>query len=325
MSAVIAKCEDLKKYYPLKTAFFSTSLEVVKAVDGVDLSIREGSTFGLAGESGCGKTTIALLMLRLIEPTDGRVYFDGHSIFDLGKKEMLKVRRNIQIVFQDPESSLNPRMRIGQILDEPLKIHKIFKRERERKERILELIGKIGLSEEHIERYPHELSGGQQQRVAIARALILNPRLLILDEPTSALDVSVQAKILQLLYSIKKELNLTYMFISHDLSVVRHMCDDVAIMYLGKLVEKAPTQTIFTEANHPYTRALLSAVPNPDPRSRTLIKKEAIKGDIPSVIRLQTGCRFHPRCPHAMPKCKMLEPELIQLRPDHSVACHLYG
>ena len=264
-----------------------------------------------------------MLIMRLIKPTSGFVYFEGRNIFELSRMEMLALRRNMQIVFQDPQSSLTPRMTVEEILNEPMKIHRLYENGAQRKEKIVELLRNVGLSEDAKHRYPHEMSGGEKQRVAIARALTLKPRFLLLDEPTSALDVSVQAKILKLLYSIKKEFDLTYLLISHDLSVIKHVCDYVAIMYLGKVVEVGLTKEIFTEPAHPYTRALLSSVPNPNPKSRHLTRSET--ENTPSRVQPPGGCNFYSLCPFAMPKCQEVEPELAELKGEHFVACHLHN
>lgn len=320
---VLVKSEGLKKYFPLRGSLFSRAKAAVHAVDGVDLYIREGETLGLVGESGCGKTTFGLLILRLLKPTGGKVFFQGKNIFDLKKKEMMKVRRHMQIVFQDPLSSLNPRMTVSQIISEPMIVHGVYTR-KERIEKVNELLEKVGLTKEHMKRYPHQFSGGQKQRIAIARALALNTKFIVLDEPTSALDVSVQAKILNLLRELENRLNFSYLFISHDLSVIRNVCEGTAVMYLGKIVELGKTEEIFRKPKHPYSQALISAVPSMNPRLRGILGRHILKGDVPSPVDLPSGCRFHPRCICAMSECKELEPKSIDVGNRHFVACHLY-
>ncbi len=312
---------NLRKYFQLGGLFFRRKEGYVKAVDGVNMEIEKGKTVALVGESGCGKTTLGRTILRLIEPTSGEIYFEGKNILKLNKREMMRMRRNMQLVQQDPQSALNPRMTIKASVGEPLIVHGIAKG-RELRERVLSLLEKVGLREEHMNRFPHELSGGQRQRVCIARALALNPKFIVLDEPTSSLDVSVQAQILNLLKKLQRELSLTYLFISHDLSVVRYISDHVYVMYLGKIVEHADMEEIFENPLHPYTKILFSAVPIPDPK----LKRERliIKGDVPSAINPPSGCRFHPRCPEAMKICSEEEPPLLEVRKGHFVACHLY-
>jgi len=313
-------CENVKKHYPVRGSFFFRSVGVVRAVDGVDFYVKRGETFSLIGESGCGKTTIGLTILRLIEPTAGKVYFQGENIFELGKREMIRFRRNMQIVFQDPQSSLNPRMTVKSIISEPLVIHNVHKGNEV--ERVLEILESVGLRAEHMEKYPHELSGGQKQRVGLARALTLEPKLIVLDEPTSSVDVSVQAKILNLLKKLRENMGLSYLFITHDLSVIKHVSNRTAVMYLGKIVESATTEELFRTPQHPYTQALLSAIPNPNPRTRHLDKVIVIKGEVPSPMNPPLGCRFHTRCPFVKPKCKNVEPEPIETRVEHYVSCH---
>jgi len=318
---LIVEAEDLKKYFPVRGGIFQKVVDYVKAVDGVSLGIKRNETVGLVGETGCGKTTLGRTILRLIEPTAGKIYFDGMDITSLDRKEMQKMRQRMQIVFQDPYSSLHPRKTVKEIVGEPLKIHFSLKDE-EIKERVLEALLAVGMSEEHTYRYPHEFSGGQRQRVAIARALILRPKFLVLDEPTSALDVSVQAKVLKLLIDLQKGFNLTYLFISHNVSVVEYVSDRVAVMYLGKIVEIASREDIFRNPLHPYTLSLFSAIPIPDPRVRK--KKILLKGEVPSPLNPPKGCRFTTRCPMAQPLCNKVEPKLLKTKEDHLVACHYW-
>jgi len=318
MNKALMEIASLRKHFPIKTGLWGES-KIVRAVDDVDLTIEEGESFGLVGESGCGKTTLGKLVLRLLEPTAGKVIFDGHSLFDLRKEEMRKIRKDLQIVFQDPYSSLNPRMTVREIVGRPLELHGVADDD-ERQKRVLNLLEKVGLSPEQASRYPHEFSGGQRQRIAIARAIALNPRFITLDEPTSALDVSVQAQILNLLKQLQSELKLTYMLISHNLSVVRHLTDHVAVMYLGKIVELAQTPELFERSVHPYTKALVSAVPVPDPEIRR--QRIVLKGDVASPVDVPPGCRFHTRCPYARESCRSEEPKLEEVAPEHLVACH---
>lgn len=316
----LIRVEGLKKYFPVRAGFFRKIVNHVKAVDGVSFTIHEGETLGLVGETGCGKTTVGRTMLRLIEPTAGSVTFQGREIFELQGNEMKDARREMQIIFQDPYSSLDPRAPIGDSVMEGLKIHGIGTEE-ERLEMMIHVLRWVGLEPYHAKRYPHEFSGGQRQRVGIARALALMPKFIICDEPVSALDVSIQSQVLNILKEVQSEFHLTYLFIAHDLSVVHHISDRVAVMYLGKIVELTTRDELYRNPMHPYTKALLSAIPIPNPhlkRERTILK-----GDIPSPLNPPSGCRFHTRCPVAMDFCAQEEPEFLEVRPGHSVACWL--
>jgi len=317
----LLKVRNLKKYFPVRGGILSKTLGYVQAVDEISFDIKEGETLGLVGESGCGKTTAGRTITRLLEPTAGEVDFEGKDFFKLNKEELRKARRNIQIIFQDPFGSLNPRMTVGDIVGESLIIHKIAKNKKEKEERVKDLLETVGLNAGHVRRYPHEFSGGQRQRIGIARSLALNPKLVICDEPVSALDVSIQAQVINLLEDLQEEFKLTYLFIAHDLSVVKHISDRVAVMYLGKIVELTSTNELYDNSQHPYTEALLSAVPIPDP---TLERKRVVlEGDVPSPFNPPEGCRFHPRCKYSKPICSQEEPELININDGHYVACHL--
>ena len=317
----LVEIRNLKKYFPVGGGLFSRRKGEVKAVDGVNLAVEEGETLGLVGESGCGKSTLGRTILRLIEPTEGEIVFQGKNLLSLSPRAMRDTRREMQIIFQDPYASLNPRMRIGEIVGEGLEIHKLATG-RKKRERVMDLLSQVGLREEHYDRYPHEFSGGQRQRIGIARALAVNPKFIVADEPVSSLDVSIQAQIINLLQELQEKMHLTYFFISHDLRVVEHISHRVAIMYLGKIVEIAPSDKIYQEAKHPYTRALLSAVPVPDPER----KKERIvlQGDVPSPVNPPPGCSFHPRCSYREDICDKVEPKL-EFANGHGAACHVFG
>jgi len=301
---------------------FSRHKGVVKAVDGVNLTVNEGETLGLVGESGCGKSTLGRAILRLIEPTGGEVVFQGKNLLTLSQRELRDMRREMQIIFQDPYASLNPRMRVGDIVGEGLEIHKLAKG-RAKRDRVMELLHQVGLREDHFDRYPHEFSGGQRQRIGIARALAVSPRFIVCDEPVSSLDVSIQAQIINLLQELQEKMHLTYLFISHDLRVVEHISHRVAIMYLGKVVEIAKSETIYRDAKHPYTRALLSAVPLPDADRKK--ERVVLEGDVPSPVNPPSGCTFHPRCSYRQPLCSESEPPLDFDGQGHGVSCHVFG
>ena len=311
--------KGLEKYFPVRGGVFQRVKGFVRAVDGVDLEIKRREVFGLVGESGCGKTTLGRACLRLIEPTGGEVRFEDVNLLNLNLRDMQKMRLNMQMVFQDPFSSLDPRKMVKDVVGEGLVIHGLAKGS-ELKEKVLENLERVGLKREHLYRYPHEFSGGQRQRIGIARALVLNPKFIVLDEPTSALDVSVQSKILNLLLKLKEELGLTYMFISHNLSVIEYMSDRIAVMYVGKIVETGTKVELFEDPLHPYTKALFSAIPIPDPDLKR--EKILLKGDVPSPLNPPSGCRFHPRCPYAEELCETEEPMLIEANAGHKVACH---
>lgn len=317
----LLEVKNLKKYFPVKSGFFGKVVNNVKAVDDISFSIYKGETLGLVGESGCGKSTTGRMLVNLLQPTAGEVFFEGRNLSELKSHEQREYCKKIQIIFQDPYASLNPRMTIGDIISEPLKVNKLMKGS-ELEKRTLELLNYVGLASYHRNRYPHEFSGGQRQRVGIARALSLNPQLIVCDEPVSALDVSIQAQVLNLLKDLQKEFKLTYLFIAHGLNVVKHASDRVGVMYLGKMVEIAEADKLYDAPKHPYTQALLSAIPVPNPKE----KKERIilEGDVPSPLNPPTGCRFNTRCGKCMEICKREEPQIITLEDGHEVACHLY-
>jgi len=316
----LVQVKNLVKYFPVRGGLFQRVKAHIQAVDNVSFSIRQGETVGLVGESGCGKTTVGRTMLRLIEPTSGSVVFDGVDVMTLKGAGLKSMRRNMQIIFQDPYASLDPRIPVGESIGEGLRIHGIGTR-RERAETTREMLSKVGLEEYHAKRFPHEFSGGQRQRVGIARALALKPRFIVADEPVSALDVSIQSQVLNILKELQKDFNLTYLFIAHNLSVVEHISDRVAVMYLGKIVEFAERQDLFRNPLHPYTQALMSAIPIPDPTIRR--KRIILQGDVPSPLNPPSGCRFHPRCPVAVDVCSVEEPVLREIHPDHWAACWL--
>ncbi len=321
----LLEVNQLKKYFPVRSGLFSKVTASVKAVDDVTFDIYPGETVGLVGESGCGKTTVGRTILRLMEPTSGEAIFEGDNIFDMNSKTLRATRRRMQIVFQDPYSSLNPRMTVGSIVGEPLLVHKLAKGQ-DLTDNVYQLLNKVGLRPEHYSRYPHEFSGGQRQRIGIARALALNPKFIVCDEAVSALDVSIQAQIINLLKDLQDEFHLSYLFITHDLNVVQYIANRIAVMYLGKLAEVAPSETLFSNPKHPYTKALLSANPQPDPTVQQ--ERILLPGDVPSPLNPPSGCRFHTRCPQVMDHCKTAEPPLIQIgksEGNHKVWCHLYS
>ncbi|MCW1929278.1 ABC transporter ATP-binding protein [Bhargavaea beijingensis] len=319
--APLLQVRNLKKYFPI-TSPFGRLKGHVKAVESVNFDLYEKGTLGLVGESGCGKSTTGRSILRLIEPTEGSVNYRGKELLQLNQSEFKGFRKDMQMVFQDPHSSLNPKKRIGELIEEPMEIHKIGTKA-ERMERAMDLLKRTGIREDQYFRFPHEFSGGQRQRIGIARALAVDPSIIVLDEPVSALDVSIQSQVLNLLEEIQDEFKLAYLFISHDLSVVRHTADEIGVMYLGHMVEKAPTDDLFANPLHPYTKALLSAIPIPDRKQRR--ERIIIKGDVPSPIDPPTGCVFHTRCPFVMDQCKTIKPEMLQQSDGHQVACHLYN
>ncbi|WP_350343951.1 oligopeptide/dipeptide ABC transporter ATP-binding protein [Proteinivorax tanatarense] len=327
MAENLLEIKDLKKYFPIKEGVLSRTVGYVKAVDGISFNIKKGEIVGLVGESGCGKSTAGRTILNLLEPTAGVVKFEGETIFDVENKvkvkkaKMQKLRRDMQIIFQDPYASLDPRMNVGMIVSEGIRKHKLVKSKREAMEKAQDLLELCGLEGSNIQKYPHEFSGGQRQRIGIARALALEPKFIVADEPIAALDVSIQAQVLRLMQDLKERFGLTYLFVSHDLSVVQYFCTKVMVMYLGSFVETGPTKKIFKDPLHPYTKSLLSAVPKSDPRSKR--KRIVLKGDVPSPANPPTGCKFHTRCEYAENICKEEQPILREMESDHFVSCHL--
>ena len=317
----LLRVRNLVKYFPVQGGLFSRTVDRVHAVDGVSLEIAAGETLGLVGESGCGKSTTGRCILRLIEPTAGEVRFDGRDVMAADARGLRELSRGMQIIFQDPYASLNPRMTVGAIIGEALTIHKLARNVREYDERVVNLLETVGLHADYRSRYPHEFSGGQRQRIGIARALAVSPRLIVCDEPVSALDVSIQAQVINLLEDLQRQFGLAYLFIAHDLSVVEHISRRVAVMYLGRIVELASAHDLYATPRHPYTEALLSAVPVPDPTAKR--QRIVLQGDVPNPIQPPAGCHFHPRCPHAMERCRSEAPLLREVAPGHLAACHL--
>lgn len=320
---ILIEVKNLKKYFPVKNEFLGGEKKFVKAVDGVSFNIRKGETFGLVGESGCGKSTLGRSITRLYDITEGDILFEGTNIAKLSKKEMNSFYRKIQTIFQDPYSSLNPNMTVRELVNEPLALHtKLSKDERNKK--IKKLLEMVGLSESDMDKFPYEFSGGQRQRIGVARAISTEPDFILCDEPIYALDVSIQAQVVNMLEDLQKELKLTYLFVAHDLSMVKHISDRIGVMYLGKIVEISDSNELYKNPLHPYTKALLSAIPIADPKKAKKSEISLIKGDVPSPIDIPTGCRFHTRCPYATEKCKIVEPEMKEIEKNHFVSCHLY-
>ncbi|HNO92979.1 MAG TPA: ABC transporter ATP-binding protein [Anaerolineales bacterium] len=324
MSEPLVRVENLTKHFPIrKGMLIERVVGAVRAVDNISFTIARGETLGMVGESGCGKTTAGRTLLGLYPATSGKTIIDGHSVHEARGSELMKVRRKAQMIFQDPYASLNPRWTVSSIISEPLRVHGLLSNQKARDERVKELLELVGLNARHINRFPHEFSGGQRQRIGIARALASDPLFIVCDEPISALDVSIQAQVVNLLEKLQDQLGLTYLFVAHDLSMVRHICDRVSVMYLGVMVELAERDELYENPQHPYTKALLSAVPVPDPRKERERKRVILSGDVPSPINPPSGCRFHPRCPIAVDRCKAEVPEWREIKPGHHVACHL--
>ena len=324
MTETLVHVENLTKHFPItKGIIIERVVGAVRAVDGISFDIQKGETLGLVGESGCGKTTAGRTLLGLYPATSGKTIIDTHSVHDAKGSELMHIRRKAQMIFQDPYASLNPRWTVNAIVSEPLRVHKILSSQQERDARVKDLLELVGLNARHINRFPHEFSGGQRQRIGIARALASDPLFIVCDEPISSLDVSIQAQVVNLLEKLQDQLGLTYLFVAHDLSMVRHICDRVAVMYLGVIVEIAEKNELYEKPLHPYTQALLSAVPVPDPQAERVRKRTILVGDVPSPINPPSGCRFHPRCPVAIEKCKTITPEWHEAAPQHWVACHL--
>jgi len=321
-SDILIQVKDLKKHFSVGALF--KKKKTVYAVDGINFFIKKNSVFGLVGESGCGKSTVGKLVLRLLEPTNGTVHFKKENIFNLSKKEMRNLRKNMQMVFQDPFTSLNPKMTMGEIIKEPILVHKLYDNKQDLNLRVFELIKLVGLNVEHDRKYPHEFSGGQRQRIAIARAIAINPSFIVADEPVSSLDAFIQLQVLDLMKDLQKKLNLTYLFISHDLSVVKYMCDTVAVMYLGKIIEMGDTFDVFNNPKHPFTQALISAIPISNPRMSEKKKRIVLKGEVPSPINPPKGCNFHTRCSYKKEICMQVEPEFMEIESEHFVSCHLW-
>ncbi|MBO8162824.1 MAG: dipeptide ABC transporter ATP-binding protein [Brevibacillus sp.] len=321
-SDVLLDVKGLKKYYPIKSGFLKKTTHYVKAVDDISFSVHSGETLGIVGESGCGKSTTGRALLRLIEPTAGEVIYKGVNLASLSDAEMRRKRKDLQIIFQDPFASLNPRMTVGEIIEEPMVIFNLYGGESGRKQKVARLMEEVGLKPEHMERFPHEFSGGQRQRIGIARALALEPTLIVADEPVSALDVSIQSQVLNLMRDLQKQYGLTYIFISHNLSVVKHFCDRIGVMYLGRMVELSPKRELYQEPLHPYTRSLLSAVPIAKPKAKR--ERIILSGDVPNPANPPSGCAFHTRCPDCMDICKVERPSFVPMGNGRYVACHLY-
>ena len=320
---ILIKVNNLKKYFPMASFLGSSRGKVVKAVDDVSFDIKKGETFGLVGESGCGKSTLGRTITRMYDATEGEIFYNGVDIAKLPKKELAFYHKKMQIIFQDPYSALNPYMNVQEIIDEPMKLHTNATKA-ERLEKIEYLLAKVGMSKSDMQKFPYEFSGGQRQRIGIARALSVEPEFVLCDEPISALDVSIQAQVVNMLEDLQKELGLAYLFVAHDLSMVRHISDRIGVMYLGKIVEISPSGELYKNPLHPYTKALLSAIPIADPKTAKANNRQVIKGELPSPMDVPSGCRFHTRCPYAMPICKQEIPILKKMDQEHSVACHLY-